>query len=524
MADELAGLSKLQFLVIDDFANFTATLRDILRSLGAVDVDTASNGEDAIAQMQQKRYDVVLCDYNLGDGKNGNDVLEEAKIHRLVKSSAIYILITAESASDMVRGALEYQPDDYLTKPLTKDVLTTRLVRIRTRNRIFTDVLRCRDRGDLVQAVKLLPAVIKANPRYKRYAQRLWTEILMEAKQYEKAHQLYKDILQEKPLAWAMLGLGKSFYYQGDHERAKRCFENLLEQDKAYVQAWDWLARCQREMGDLEAAKGSLVAAVAISPINVRRQMQLGEVAMEAGDDDRAERAFSRAVKVGKHSIFRSPDAYLNMTDLLVKKLDGAEGLNAKRLESKAMEAMDELRRLYRDDPSVAAQSRFAEHRVHASRGREAEAEKSLSRAYEICKNDPEGRVSGAIKEQLISELEKQGRTDMANELVTAMQQEDSGLNTKAVEYYDKGNLDMALKVLRKAFADKPRSYSVCLNTAQVAMHHIVKNGINKQNMQLAGEALERAKSIPEDDKRYKNLLALQERYSKLQQRQEAAN
>jgi len=80
--------------------------------------------------MHDKSFDIVLCDYNLGEGKDGQQVLEEAKEDSLLPYSSIFIMTTAENSMEMVMGAAEYQPDDYLSKPFTKQVLQTRLKRL----------------------------------------------------------------------------------------------------------------------------------------------------------------------------------------------------------------------------------------------------------------------------------------------------------------------------------------------------------------------------------------------------------
>lgn len=517
---EYNNLSHLKFLIVDDFSNFSSALRTMALSFGAEDIDICANGEDATEALMGKKYDIILCDYNLGDGKNGNDLLEEAKANQLIKSAAIFIMITAENSTEMVRGALEYQPDDYLTKPITKEVLMTRLVRLLSRSHVFREVYRNRDRGELAEAIALMPDIIAVNARYKRYGQRLLADLLMESGAYDEANHIYQQVLREKPLAWATLGLGKAYYFQEDMERASRFFQNLLDQDKGYVQAWDWLARCQEQQGLIEEAKQSLVEAISVSPMNVRRQNALGELALATGDEERAERAFSRAVKIGKHSVYRTPDSYMKMADLLVKRLDTAEGLNAKRAENKALDAMEELRSLYRGEDSVSLKSRFVEQKVHLTQGRKAEAEKAVFRAFDICKNDVEGKLPGELKEELITQLESINRADMVNTIVEAMQQEDSGYNSQAIEYYEKGDLDNALEVLRQAFADKPRSYSICLNAAQVAMHYMIDKGVTDENMELAEQALERASSITETDHRYENYLNLSKRFQKLKQRE----
>lgn len=519
MATASHDYSKLSFLIVDDIASFAGSLRTLVQSFGVDDITIVHHGDDAVRALQGKKFDVVLCDFNLGEGKNGQDILEEAKTHGLLKSACIYMMITAENSSDMVRGALEYQPDDYLTKPFTKEVLFTRLQRVLNRNQVFVKVHKAMDLENYEGALEHCDGIIANEPRYKRYAQKLKAQILMHTEQYQEANLLMQAVLMEKPLPWAQLGLGKSYFYLDKIDKAKAEFQRLLDQDRGYVQAWDWLARCQQQQGETEAAVESLQQAVSISPIHVRRQMLLGDMAVELGDTERAERAYGRAVKVGKHSVFRSPESYMKLGDVLLSQLDASEGLVAKRKESKVLEAMDELRTLYRGDKEVQLRSRLMDNQLHSKKGRTQEAEKAIFKAYDLCTEDEEGYLSADLKEQLIESLESLGREDMAAEIITAMQREDSGRNAVAVQFYDKGDLERALQELQEAFKEKPRSYSICLNTAQVAIHYMVKNSrVTRELMELAGAALQRVKDLSEEDRRYKNYQNLRARYARLQQ------
>jgi DNA-binding response OmpR family regulator len=77
--------------------------------------------------MAAQRYDIILCDYNLGQGKDGQQVLEEARFREFMSPSTIFVMITAENTMDMFMGVLEYSPDDYLIKPFTKEALGKKL-------------------------------------------------------------------------------------------------------------------------------------------------------------------------------------------------------------------------------------------------------------------------------------------------------------------------------------------------------------------------------------------------------------
>ena len=114
-------LSKIHFLLIDDFANYRSMLRSILLSCGAQHIDDTFNAEEALKKVAFNQYDVILCDYNLGDGQNGQQLLEEIMHRHLIPYGTIYIMITAENSQNMVMAAVEYRPDGYLNKPFLKN-------------------------------------------------------------------------------------------------------------------------------------------------------------------------------------------------------------------------------------------------------------------------------------------------------------------------------------------------------------------------------------------------------------------
>ncbi len=77
------------FLIVDDFTDFRTSTRSMLRELGVRDVDTADSGEQALRMCAQKRYDFILQDFHLGDGKkNGQQVLEDLIIDKHISMSA----------------------------------------------------------------------------------------------------------------------------------------------------------------------------------------------------------------------------------------------------------------------------------------------------------------------------------------------------------------------------------------------------------------------------------------------------
>ncbi len=65
--------------------------------MGASHLDDAKDAINAMAKIKSQHYDVILCDYNLGEGQNGQQFLEEAKSRNLLHYGTIFIMITAEN-------------------------------------------------------------------------------------------------------------------------------------------------------------------------------------------------------------------------------------------------------------------------------------------------------------------------------------------------------------------------------------------------------------------------------------------
>lgn len=128
------------YLLVDDFIGIRILLRESLRNLGARHIDQAASGGEAMKLLAKTRYDVVLCDYNLGEGKNGQQVLEETRVRNLTAPSSVWLMVSAEKSVESVMGAAEHQPDAYLIKPITEGVLLTRLNRVWHKKQVFREI------------------------------------------------------------------------------------------------------------------------------------------------------------------------------------------------------------------------------------------------------------------------------------------------------------------------------------------------------------------------------------------------
>jgi two-component system, NtrC family, response regulator HydG len=107
---------KKRILIIDDDLDMCLLLTKFLVKKG-YEAEAAHNAAKGLAKFSESYYDIVLCDFRLGD-KDGKDVL--LKIKEL-KPQTIVIIITGYSDIKTAVDVIKLGAFDYITKPLIPD-------------------------------------------------------------------------------------------------------------------------------------------------------------------------------------------------------------------------------------------------------------------------------------------------------------------------------------------------------------------------------------------------------------------
>lgn len=315
------------YLVVDDFVGVRQLLRESLRSLGAKNIDQASSGGEAMALLARIRYDVVLCDYNLGDGKNGQQVLEEARVRNLVNPSTVWLMVSAEKSVESVMGAAEHQPDAYLIKPITEGVLLTRLNRVWHKKQVFRMIDQACAEKDYLRAARLCDDQIAIDKVHELELLRMKARLMEKSGQPTRAREVYERVLEQREYQWARAGLAKIRLANGEFEQARQAFQGVIAENRYYIEAYDQLALSYQNMGKFEEAGAILERAAKLSPNSVTRQRSLGNLALKLGNMPMAEKAFRKCIAIGEYSIMKTPDAYLGLARVYGQKNDPKEAL-----------------------------------------------------------------------------------------------------------------------------------------------------------------------------------------------------
>jgi len=116
---------KGRLLIVDDDTAHLSMLETLLKSLSYT-IECVKDGADAIRQVQETPYDLVLMDVRMAN-VGGMEALKEIK---QFNPAVPVIIMTAYSSVDKAVEAMRLGADDYLTKPLNFEELKLSIERV----------------------------------------------------------------------------------------------------------------------------------------------------------------------------------------------------------------------------------------------------------------------------------------------------------------------------------------------------------------------------------------------------------
>lgn len=516
----LWNLKGKQILVVDDFPEMRSMMRSMVAAYGADQVSQARDGEDALEKMATTRFDIILCDYNLGDGKDGQQVLEEAKYRELLPYATVFIMVTAENTQEMVMGALEYQPDAYLSKPVTKTVMQVRLKKILEKKESLRRISRAMENREYAKAIKLCDSAIAAGSKYRFELCKLQSELFIKTGDYERAETICEQILGERELPWALLNLGQVRYFQGELEEADTLFERIIEANPNFVSAYDWRAKVQNKLGATGAAQSTLLEAVNQSPKSLLRQRALADVADSNEDYEITERARRRAVRIGRGSTLREPRDFTAFAKVLVKNNAAKE----------ALKVVGNIKHEFRTSPEAEVCAAVTASLVHDAMGQGDKANQALDQALSLVDGrpgliDPEAAMDFArvclaherkgdadriMTEVIQNHYEDEALLDQigtlyadagfkqeADQLIKEVTEAAVEINNQGVRLAKDGKLKESCDFFARAVRDMPKNPVVNLNAAQ-SLIMLMKNDAPSRD--LLAKAMDYIQVADQDD------------------------
>ena len=472
-------LAHMRVLLVDHHANARNTLRIILSTLGVSAVHNAGSSAEVLRQVRAYSFDIILADYHLDDGRDGQQLLEELRQKHLISLSTVYMIITAERAYHNVVSVAELAPDDYLIKPFTADQLQSRLGRALYKKHFFTRVFEHLDKGAFVDALAACEGLLGRDDQFLYDTLRFKGEILNALGRYEEAKAAYQQVLDNATVPWARMGLAISLRGLDELSEAELLGNSVIAEFPEYLAAYDFVASVREEMGKLTEAQEILQKAAVISPNNSTRQRMVGDIAVRNDDLDAAERAYGKVLERHRGSSLRIIDDYTNLSRVMIDQghTDGAKHVTqelrrdwrgSKQGElaalimdslcadqegepAKAKQALEKARVLHSDlqeegQPTDFSQ-KIAVDLAHAclAAGDEAKAQEILSKV--AAENHEDRSMIAQIQGVFI----KTGNEEAGQTLLAKVGREIVELNNSGVLAARSGNLEASVEMLIQA-------------------------------------------------------------------------
>lgn len=116
----MASEEAKSILAVEDNFETQVLIRHMLKK--HYNIETASDGDAAIAKVKEQTFDLILMDINLGRGRTGEEVLRDVRQMDNGKDTPVVALTAYALQGDRERF-IEKGFNNYLSKPFTKDQL-----------------------------------------------------------------------------------------------------------------------------------------------------------------------------------------------------------------------------------------------------------------------------------------------------------------------------------------------------------------------------------------------------------------
>ena len=115
-------------MLVDDSSTVRKAVGEFLKRLGFKNVDEASDGEAALERLGEKRYSLVIADWNM-EPMNGPTLLERIRENDALRKLR-FIMMTADTAIEKIIHARHARANGFINKPFTAEALRIKIAQL----------------------------------------------------------------------------------------------------------------------------------------------------------------------------------------------------------------------------------------------------------------------------------------------------------------------------------------------------------------------------------------------------------
>lgn len=283
-------------LIIDDSQVFISLLKSMLIRFGFKNenIDSTTESEKALRILKNKRFDIVFCDYNMNHHIDGALILDEIKTRKLLKSNSVFICLTGDNSLSVITYFIELEPDDYLIKPFKANDLIDRLKKVINRKEVLHPLITLVDNKDFSSAISLCEELKFDNPQYTAYILRIEADCYLKFNDIESAKRIYLEASKVSDSLWPEVGYGNALRIEGEYEKAKDIFKEILELKPTHPIARKKSAMCMLASNDILGALSEFGFLKKTNPANPQRDLILANLLFSIGDFNSSSQSYQR--------------------------------------------------------------------------------------------------------------------------------------------------------------------------------------------------------------------------------------
>ena len=274
---EFATIKKGFFLIVSEDHNFHSTLRSTLHKHLAIADDCSapvSNPDHIIKTIRDvsvRRKHVVLFMERMYEGKDTGFLVRQIKN---AFDNVKIIILTGETEQQRLVLLHEIGADNFITKPVSVNTLVEKVA--------FT----IRPQGKLGQLIDIAKGMVSRG-------------------HFDQGLKASRKILELKPNSAAgLLVMGDAYRGLNKLDKARDSYLQASESAHMYMEPLKKLADLYAETEEKEQQLHYLERLDQLSPLNVERKVDMGEIHVEMGNEQRAAELFEQAVMQAKREAF----------------------------------------------------------------------------------------------------------------------------------------------------------------------------------------------------------------------------
>ena len=534
---------QLRALIIDDFKQFLDTIRRMLEEMQIPNIDMVPTSGDALKLCENRVYDIILCDYNLGEGKrNGFQLLETLRKNGITKGKTVFVMITAEAGKDMVMATYDIEPDAYLTKPFNYKTLKLRLDKLLAQRKAIKPLYDLLEENNTEGAISLCEQEAASQNRYSSEYSKILGDLYLKTSQYSKAETLLKTVLDKRPLDWAMVEFAQVKVAKGEYQAAIDCLEKVITKNKYCLEAYDLLAKAYEAIGEPDRSFQVLVDVTEISPLSIIRQRNLGAVAETNYEINVAAKAYLQCIQLGEFSCHDQPENYMNLGRTAATLIE-EQNSDADELSKKALKALDLVSERFKENMERDTQNFLIQSQIYAEKKENQKSNEMLEHAESVLKEYPDN-FSVQTKLDWVQALSRNGQKERSEELLKNLVKEYkndedalllidrfldepqskanrnrvAAINKKGISFYKDKNYKESINLFKRSSRLFPKHIGIHLNLIQALISEQKENNANENHRELCTTTLQSiGERISTTDKQYARYQSLRNQAKELE-------